>query len=218
MSGCLRRWLVLSILCLVPTASLTFAGTVGESELVPTEDYPLMDEIVSSKFLTSQTRLVVLERSTTTRLHPDEDRLPSSALFEEGAFFDSRLPSDLVRDFVMKNQRSYRLESRFAFGVRYRFVSGDGREELETRQSGPAVGLYRVQDVEPSDSVDRLTFSRVGRTLKGDQALVYVANLRPDNAGAGFLFWLRRRNGEWRVFDSDVVWVARPNGGTLESP
>ncbi|MBX3235405.1 MAG: hypothetical protein KF814_04580 [Nitrospiraceae bacterium] len=216
MNEWVRRWMVVLGLCLLPTASL--AGAAGEPEAVPAEDYPLMDEVVSSKFLSSQTRVVVMERSTTTRLNPEDERLPSLALFEEGGFFEFRLPPDLVRNFIFNNQRPYKLESRFAFGVRYRFVSGDGSEELETRRLGPDTGLYPVQNVEPSDSVDRLIFSRVGRTVKGDQALVYVANLRPDSTGAGFLFWLRWGNGKWWVFDSDVVWVARPNRGTLESP
>jgi len=39
---------------------------------VPLEDYPLYDLVVDEKFLTPETKLVLLERPTLTRLHPEQ--------------------------------------------------------------------------------------------------------------------------------------------------
>lgn len=69
---------------------------------------------------------------TARSLHPDEPHLPTVAWFAEQDLFGRRLPQDLIRDFVAKAQRSSRLEARFQFGVRYRFVSGQGVPDVET--------------------------------------------------------------------------------------
>jgi hypothetical protein len=57
--------------------------------------------------------------------------------------------------------------------------------------------------------LERLAFSRVGRTFQQDQALVYVEQMRPDGTGAGFLVWFRREGRKWRIFDTEVIWTIR---------
>ena len=155
---------------------------------------------------------------TTTRLHPDDPTAPTAASFAEGAFFDARLPQDLIRDFVAKNQQPSRLDARFAFGARYRFVSGEGVPETEA--AVPVIpAVWPVQDLEGDlDTIDRLAFSRVGLTLRGDQALLYVANYRPDGTGAGFLLWLLRRQTIWDVYDTEVIWVAQIDRSPADGP
>ena len=209
----------MSLALLHPVPASVSAATAPEKpEAVPADEYPFYDLVVAAKFLTSHTRLVVIERMTATRLHPDEPQLPTVAWFAERAFFDGRLPQELIRDFVTKSQRAFRLDVRFAFGVRYRFVSGDGLPETEA--AVPVVpAVWPVADEGGDfDVLDRLAFSRVGLTLRGDQALVYAANERPDGTGAGFLFWLVRRQKGWEVYDTEVLWVAQPEQKPPGSP
>jgi len=211
-SGRVSRALIALVLVGVLSAAASgHATAVDQPTVVPAEDYPVMDAVVAAKFLTSQTRMVLVERLTTTRLQPDEDRLPSMALFTERDLFEGRLPADLIRDFVAKNQRPSKFEARFSFGVRYRFVAGDGTAESEA--SLPLLPVRRQSVDEPRnvDTIDRLAFSRVGFTIKADQALVYVSNERPDATGAGFLIWSVRRNSRWEVYDTDVIWVSHPD-------
>ncbi|HEX2056309.1 MAG TPA: hypothetical protein VHF07_07435 [Nitrospiraceae bacterium] len=194
------------------------AAEPGSKEAaVPAEEYPVYDEVVRSKFLTSGTTLVVIERMTTTQMLPESQILPTATFFEERGFFDSRLPRDLILDFLFKNQRPARLGSLFGFGVPYRFISGDGRPEAEAKvheaPSGRLVGL--VQDAK---SIDRLAFSRVGFSGRLDQALVYVSNDRPDGSGAGFLVWLRTEGTQWTILDTEVVWIARPEPRSADRP
>ncbi len=206
--------------CVLAFAPLVLAGTtVSDLELQPisTEEYVIFDVIVRAKFLTSVTRLVKIERATTVRLHPEADGPSTEAFFLEGAYFEGRLQRDLVRDFVLKNQRPSRMESRFNFGVSYRFVSAEGLEEPEAFWSALLVReSHPVQDAHPV--VDRLAFSRVAFTARHDQALAYVANNRPDGTGAGFLVWLILRGDQWQVFDTEVIWVARLDVPGLELP
>ena len=199
-----------------PETAIVFSATAPEPEQpqpVPAEEYPFYDLAVEAKFLTSRTRLVIIERMTAIRLHPEEPQLPTAAWFADQEFFDGRLPKDLIRDFATKAQRPARLDARFTFGVRYRFVSGEGVPDTEAAVPVfPAA--WRVEEENDGDTLeilDRLAFSRVGLTSRGDQALLYVANQRPNATGAGFLFWLVRRQGSWEIFDTEVLWVAQPD-------
>jgi hypothetical protein len=172
------------------------------------EDYILYDRVIEVKFLTSQIQLVLLERMTVSRLVPQQDGSMTMDIFHQHGYFDGLLPQDLVRDFVGANQTPTRLEDRFQFGVRYRFVSERMDEDSEAGAVLLTVNNSAVPVQAPS-VLDRLAFSRVGRTLKNDQALVYVENRRRDGSGAGFLVWFRRQGQEWELFDTEVVWTMR---------
>ncbi len=171
------------------------------------EEYSLYDRVIEDKFLTSQIRLVLLERMTVSRLVPDQDGSMTMDFLQQQGYFDGMLPQELVRDFVGANQTPVALEPKFQFGVHYRFVSEETTEDPEAGASVP-VNLP-AQPVQAPAVLDRLAFSRVGRTLGNDQALVYVENRRPDGTGAGFLVWYRRQGQEWKLFDTEVIWTMR---------
>ncbi len=198
--------------CLITLAPGSASDHQAESlQPVPDEEYPIYDLVVRSKFLTSATRLVIVERLTATMLYPSQDQPTTHLLFEQHGYFEGRLPAELKQDFVAKNRRPFKLESRFDFGVRYRFLSADGVEEQEVSLAPIPVAFPRRSLVqgEPPPVIDRLAFSRVAFTSRRDQALVYVANNRPDGSGAGFLFWLHRPVESWEILDSEVLWIAR---------
>ena len=182
---------------------------------VPPEDYPLYDVIVDEKFLTPETKLVLLERATLTRLHPEQKGPLRLDMFRDYEIFDGRLPIDLVRDFLYNNQTPSTLEGHFGFGVRYRFVSENGAEQQETFLAPVPMshgGLRLLQEGpvdEPPAVIDRLSFSRVGYSFGHEHAFVYVEYNRPDGSGAGFAVWLRASSSRWGIFDSELVWAAR---------
>lgn len=208
----LTLWLILvsPIWMWLHAAGLVHAAS-EHSAPIPVEDYALYDQIVMKKFLTSDTRLVVLERVTVPHLLPDPDGPLTATLFEEQAYFGGDLPRDLIRDFVAVNQHAARLEGRFQFGVRYRFVSGNMVEEPEVRGALPA-SRRLARPAQAGPVLDRLAFSRVGRTLRNDQALTYAQNFRPDGTGAGFLIWFRRQGRDWSIYDTEVIWTIRESG------
>jgi hypothetical protein len=182
---------------------------------VPLEDYPLYDLIVDEKFLTPETKLVLLERTTVTRLHPEQLAPLRLETFQEYEIFDGRLPIDLVRDFLFKNQTPSQCEGHFGFGVRYRFVSGNETEQQETALAPLPVSLEMPKLVqegpldEPPAVLDRLSFSRVAYSFGREHAFIYVEYNRPDGTGAGFAVWLRSSGSRWGIFDSELVWAAR---------
>ncbi|MBH0193169.1 MAG: hypothetical protein HP492_15700 [Nitrospira sp.] len=182
--------------CPLPVLVSAGQGDLGTG--IPAEDYGLYDQVVERKFLTSQTKLVLLERATVSRIFPDQTEPMTEGWLHERNYFMGQLPADLVRDFVGANRTASRLDARFQFGVRYRFMSAGSIEEPEVASALP---------VQAPPVLDRLAFSRVGRTLRNDQALLYVENFRPDGTGAGFLVWFHRHERSWVLADTEVVWT-----------
>lgn len=177
---------------------------------VTPEEYPLYNQVIQAKFLTSQTSLVLIERLTVTRLGPEGKDPPNRAYFDENRFFEGRLEPDLVADFLLKTRRPSRLEARFHFGVPYRFVSDGELEEPEV-SLGPIPAEFSptdlAQDAPPTIGI--LEFSRVGFNRRENQALLYVGDNRPDGSGAGMLVLLDRRGRVWTIVDTEVLWIAR---------
>ncbi len=228
------RLIATIIVALLMDILLSPPGAVSESgqktDAISVEDYALYDQVVTRKFLTSATQLVVIERTTQFRLSPDQERPTTIGAFQEQGFFDGELPADLIREFTAINRQPSRLEGRFHFGVTYRFATGDRLEDPEVSLSPYDWGLAPVPDrgvagqvpsqtSEPvpwararrahaSSVLDRVAFSRVARTLRNDHALLYVEILRPDGTGAGFLVWFRRQGRSWTLFDTEVTEVA----------
>jgi len=195
------------------------SGTVVESgqktDSTLVEDYALYDQVLTKKFLTSQTQLVVIERMTRFRLSPDQDGPTTIETFQEQEHFGGELPTDLILEFIAVNREPSRLEGRFHFGVGYRFATGDILEEPEVSLARP-VTVTRATPIQAPPILDRLALSRVARSLRHDHALIYVETLRPDGTGAGFLVWCRRQGRSWTLFDTEVTWTiqaqAEPEG------
>ena len=221
----MTRLTVLIIAVLLTDVLLGQSGAVAEqdqkADAILAEDYALYDQVVTSKFLTSATRLVVIERMTRLRLSPDQEGQATIGAFQEQGYFDSELPTDLIREFISVNRHPSRLEGRFLFGVGYRFATGETLEEPEVSLARP-VAVARAKPVQAPSVLDRLAFSRVARSLRNDHALMYVETLRPDGTGAGFLVWFRRQGRSWTLFDTEIAWTIQaqvePEEGPLLAP
>jgi len=213
--------LLLTLLSLVMTMPAVASAGEGTVASIPVEDYARYDQIITSKFLHSETQLVLLERKTTGQIAPEQEGSLTSAWLQQQGYFDGTLPVELVRDFVAVNQEPARLEGRFQFGTRYRFVSGNSVEEPEVALAQPILAGW-LRFVQAMPVLDRLVFSRIGYNLSQTQALVYVGNPRPDGSGAGFLVWLRLQGPAWSIWDTEVVWTVRiepeSDGGPLLAP
>jgi hypothetical protein len=217
----MARLILLVIAMLFMNILLGLSEAVAESgqktDAIPVEDYALYDQVVTSKFLTSATQLVVIERATQFRLSPDQEGPTTIGAFLEQEFFDSELPADLIREFTAINRQPSRLEGRFHFGVSYRFATGDRLEEPEVSLARP-VTMARVRPAQAPSVLGRMAFSRVARSLRNDHALLYVEVLRPEGSGAGFLVWFRRQGRSWTLFDTEVAWTIQAQWAPEEGP
>lgn len=217
----LRAGVVFSIML---TAAVGWPATSGAAEQagkktppVPAEEYPIYDLVVQSKYLTSGTRLVLIERLTAVRVEQDEREYLSPEFFEEQGVFGGRLPPPLLDDFFFKLKAPARLEAKFGFGVPYRFFSNGVPEDPEVSLAPIAVSR-RVPVQEAPKTIGVLRFSRVGFTPREDEALVYIEEERPDGTGGGLLVRLHRRGRDWSITGTEVLWVGRTDEPGLESP
>ena len=217
----MTRLTVLFIAVLLTDVPLGLPRAMAEldqkADAIAAEDYALYDQVVTSKFLTSATQLVVVERMTRLRLSPDQEGPTTIGAFQEQRYFDGELPAELIREFSAVNRQPSRLEGRFHFGVGYRFATDDTIEEPEVSLARP-VTVARARPVQAPPVLDRLAFSRVARSLRNDHALMYVEALRLDGTGAGFLVWCRRQGRSWTLFDTEVVWTIQPEVEPEEGP
>ncbi len=210
----LRTWRLgaLAGLLLGTIGATPIAAGVERFHVIPAPDYRVYDAVLRWKFLTSQTTLVLIQSATVIRFLPEQEGPAGLTWFTGQGFLGGRLDQGLVSDFLLKNTTPAKLEKRFDFGVRYRFISPDGQEEPEVSLAPVPARLRsprRAQTAPPTIGV--VAFSRVGYTTRGDQALVYVEENRADQTGAGFLILLRRDRADWRPMDTDVLWTARPD-------
>jgi hypothetical protein len=243
------RLMVIVIAVLLTDVVLVLPGAVAETdrqaESIPAEDYALYDQVVTGKFLTSATLLVMIERMTSLRLSPNQEGPTTIEAFQEQKYFEGELPADLIREFVFLNRQPSRLEGRFHFGVAYRFTTGNHIEEPEVSlppydwglapffiapvpvrgaagqapmKTSERVLLARARQVQAPSILDRLAFSRVARNPRNDHALLFVETLRLDGTGAGFLLWCRRHGRSWTLFDTEVVWTIQAQEETEDGP
>lgn len=216
---------ILFLVALFISGFIDAPGALADSDrqhdAIPAEDYALYDQVVTSKFLTSATQLVVIERMTRLRLSPDQEGATTIGAFREQEYFGSKLPADLIREFISLNRQPSRLEGKFHFAVSYRFATEGRLEEPEVSLARP-ITVARARPVQAPSILDRLAFSRVARSLRNDHALLYVDVLRPDGTGAGFLVWCRRQGRRWTLFDTEVAWTIQsqlePEEGPLLAP
>jgi hypothetical protein len=240
----MTRVTVLLIMAFLYCSAVELPGAMAETsrqaEAIPAEDYTLYDQVVTSKFLTSATQLIIIERMTSFRFSPNQEGPTTIEVFQEKEYFEGELPADLIREFVFVNRQPSRLERQFHVGVAYRFTTGNHIEEPEVSLPpydwGQAPVLFargiggqaptKTSEPVPSAAtqiqaplvLDRLAFSRVARNRSHDQALLSVETLRPDGTGAGFLLWCRRQGQRWAVFDTEVIWTIQAQEETEEGP
>ena len=54
----------------------------------------------------------------------------------------------------------------------------------------------------------RVMLSRIGYGNANTQALVTIGEVYAPLAGSGFLFYLRKENGEWRIINKLMTWIS----------
>lgn len=206
--------LIVLLVSLVGIQSPRMGSTAPPPEAprsIPPEEYPIYNLVITNKFLTSRTQLVVIRNLTATRLGPFTDKPPTREFLVANEFFGRPLAPDLIQDFVHKMARPSRLERALTLGVPYQLIrEGDGEDRRASLAPIPAQRTQGPPTDGPPIVVGLLELSRVGFNLRENEALVYVGIDRPDGTGAGFLIWLHRTGRSWNIADTEVLWTARP--------
>jgi len=113
------------------------------------------------------------------------------------------LKPETIEDFKAKNKEISHLEKKFPTKETYYLISD---EELSKF-------FYRGLDWEGfnkkyPNSGGFYTFSRVGFSKDGTQAILFVAHSCGSLCGEGYYYFLRNDNGEWKVIAPLMTWIS----------
>ena len=113
------------------------------------------------------------------------------------------LKSETREDFQSKNKTSSKLERKFPTKAKYTLIS---QEEL-AKIFGGNLNWSNFHKKYP-DTGGFSTFSRVGFSKDGLQALVFVGWSCGGLCGEGNYYFLKKENGEWKVVTKEMVWIS----------
>ncbi len=161
-------------------------------------DYLIYSTVLDTWFAHDLTRITLIRDRTALGI-------PKESLEAELAYVASQLLGvrpDTINDFKGKNIQTYALESFITQRAAYTIVP---EAEINALFSYPD-GWGRFYQHYP-DSDGLLVFSRVGFSMHGGQALVYVANQWNNFSGAGLYVLLNKADdGAWEISQTVRVW------------
>jgi hypothetical protein len=111
--------------------------------------------------------------------------------------------SDIAEDYVLRNKESAQIEKRFPTKNDYILITENELNKLfESRRDW--AGFYKKYP----KSGGIYTFSRVGFSPDGKQAVVSVGFGCGLRCGKGKFYLLQKEEGEWRITKEQVTWVS----------
>lgn len=180
-------------------------GAAGCDELPPvprevtSEEYAVFDAVLSGGYL--------VPIPTGEIVVGDSALIPPASEFETHAddVRSSGVPTPVARDFHRRNQSPAPLRAdRFAARLPVRLVS---RTSLDSIFRAKGDGWRRFYTRFPGSS-GTISLSRVGFSADGTVAVLTVDHVCGFLCGEGHVVRLERRDGRWRVVDSQTTWVS----------
>ncbi len=113
------------------------------------------------------------------------------------------LKSETLEDFNSKNKESSRLEKKFPTKNTYVLISDEEIKKFFDKRLDWE-GFYKKYP--KSDGFS--TFSRVGFSTDGKQALVFAAQSCGGLCGEGNYYFLKNENSEWKIIKKQMTWIS----------
>jgi hypothetical protein len=176
--------------------------TKKDSEIIEVsepEEYMIYSALINQKYIRNDVRLIVI--SDRTFAHT----VGTNSLDKTLEFISKKLnisEQDLLKDFLMKNQQSYKLKAQFDIKVKYVLVNEEEKSQLS--QSG---NFWSAFDEKYPNAQGILSLSRVGFNHAMSRALVYIGNNGSASTGAGYYVLLVKSDGKWVIQVETMAWV-----------
>jgi hypothetical protein len=189
----MQRWTVLLILLLCSCSPGSPRATITPSPNIEAEEYAVYSALVRQNPIGYNlgSSFVVREHTVT-----DLD------MFERTLENVRRLPSSLVDSYRSRNAATYTLDRGLDVEQDHILMPQQDFEKVFLRKG------FRWTDFEdryPGAS-GVIGFSRVGFNADGDEALAEFGYRCGDLCGAGGLYILVKKDGNWRVQEELMVW------------
>jgi hypothetical protein len=131
-----------------------------------------------------------------------EQIAPNLDMFERTLENVDRLPSSLVDSYRSRNATSYTLGPNLDVEQDYTMLPQEEFEKIFLK-GGPVWARFQAEYPKASGMV---TFSRVGFSKDMDEALALMGYRCGDLCGAGGLYLLVKKDGNWVVQEALMVW------------
>lgn len=169
---------------------------------VTAEEYAVYQAIIEWGFLTESVTLIVIRDHTAAGILVEES-LDEQRVQYIRENMGSALEAETLKDFLVKNEESRKLEKRFPIGAQCVLISE--AELTEIFEKGE--GWDQFYATYPN-SQGTMTLSRVGFNAIMDQALAYVGNQAHYLAGIGYYVLLAKEEDAWVVKKTAVAWIS----------
>jgi hypothetical protein len=126
--------------------------------------------------------------------------------YSVGVFFKELVP-DTIEDFLAKNKENAQIEKKFPTNIPYTLISIEQLKEFFAYEYDGKMDWEAFYTKYPK-SGGVFTFSRVGFSQDGKQALIFITNWCKTLCGTGEYYFLKKENGEWKVSNKHMVWIS----------
>jgi len=121
--------------------------------------------------------------------------------------FLKELIPETIEDFQAKNKETAQLKKKFPTNINYTLIKIDELKEFFAYEFDGEMDWEAFYKKYPK-SGGLYTFSRVGFSQNGQQALLFVTNWCRSLCGEGNYYLLKKENGEWKVINKHMVWIS----------
>jgi hypothetical protein len=164
------------------------------------EDYAIYSLLLDKLYSNSRTPFVgILEQ---TDLFTRPRGTPDSTLNFVRKQTSEEISQEVIDDFKIKNQKSYKLNDNFRINIRYLLLPKKDIQDLFSTGGGWA-------ELNEKYSIDQIIkFSKIGFNRERTQALVYTSTQSGPKTGYGLYVYLTKESGIWTIKREVEVWVS----------
>lgn len=121
--------------------------------------------------------------------------------------FIEKINHEAKWSFLIKNEKSSTLENKFPNELNYTFITKEQLiKDFEYEFDGVMNWDLFCKKYPKTDGI--YTFSRVGFSKDGNEALVFVTFWCYYACGAGNYYIMKKENGEWKIVDEIMTWIS----------
>ncbi len=170
--------------------------TTNESDIIPDSEYEVYSAVILSKNDPRSVKKIVIYPLTYNRTV-----CYNYECFQN--FKNYSLKNDSIEDYKNKNARAYKLENKFSIPQTVILISEEELNQIFQSEKG-----WDAFNERYPDSSGIIQISRAGFNTNQTQAILYYSYQRGAVWGEGYLFFLTRDEGEWRVKEQVSLWVS----------
>jgi hypothetical protein len=194
----INKNLTISILVLT---SLLAACTITKIDFHPEdEDYRVYSAVLRYETSEAISSYIFLDQTALTNVGIDDPHYLDYLQQHEPTITQA-----MYDDLIDRNQESVALEDKFGLTGQIVFLSEEEFQQFFTAEGGNGWDAFYGQY---PHSTGLIYLSRPGYNITGDKAIVYYGNQAYYLAGAGYMVYLEKVDGEWQVVSQVMVWIS----------